>query len=740
MDSIIGQKFGRWLVTGFAYKTDKHILYYHCRCECGTERDVKKYNLVHGVTKSCGCYSKDVNHSLRFNSLVGKRFGKLFVEAIDHKEGYSYFYRCRCDCGNITIVSGTVLTRKHSPTRSCGCLHRCGFQQDITGFMFGKLTILGFSRRKSKHTYWKCKCSCGRELEVEGSHLKAEHTMSCGCLDISHNGSKEENEIKNYILGLIQKSNMVKDIKDKVVNTYKAVKFLGIKNKKALWQWKCLVCGEIREGDLSHAKRFSCSKLKKQQAIQSFIGTKFGDLIVDSFAYVKDNKNYWNCKCSCGNITCVSTDKLTSGNTKSCGCKRIKYGKEHYRFRDITGQIFGNLTAIEPVNGKWLFQCGCGNKKIISLNDVVSGRTQSCGCLRHRSGKDSPRFQDIAGTRFGNLIAIEPMGGDNWLFFCTSCGKGKVMNLSNVRVGKCYSCGCMNTAIVGSKDEIEIRDFIQNTGLEIKKSKILNGKEIDIYIPALKLGIEYNGSAFHASEGGVYSNKSRTYHQEKFIEAKKLGIHLVSIFDFAWKNNQEKLRAYLTDLVIPPKKIFARKCELKEVEKSVAKDFTDKYHLQGSARLQEINYGLYYNNELLSVMSFGKPRYKQESDVYELQRYCVKSGYTIIGGAERLFKHFIKDFSPSKIISYSDNNYFDGRIYPRLGFSFIKYTDPDYYWIKSSNLEVLPRYKCQPKLLRNKYPDLYEKAVGGKENFIMTHLGYFKVYGCGNTMWEVNFK
>ena len=68
MEDIIGKTFGRWTVMGFAYKNDKHILYYHCKCECGTERDVKKYNLVHGYTKSCGCYSKDVAHSLRFTS------------------------------------------------------------------------------------------------------------------------------------------------------------------------------------------------------------------------------------------------------------------------------------------------------------------------------------------------------------------------------------------------------------------------------------------------------------------------------------------------------------------------------------------------------------------------------------------------------------------------------------------------------------------------------------------------
>lgn len=142
----------------------------------------------------------------------------------------------------------------------------------------------------------------------------------------------------------------------------------------------------------------------------------------------------------------------------------------------------------------------------------------------------------------------------------------------------------------------------------------------------------------------------------------------------------------------------------------------------------------------MSIMSFGKPRYKKDSDVYELQRYCVQSGYTIIGGAKRMFKHFIRDYQPAKIISYSDNNYFNGKIYSELGFNFVKYTDPDYCWISSKNLEPVSRYKCQPRLLKNKYPELYEQAEGGNENYIMTHLGYFKVYGCGNTLWEVEFK
>ena len=110
----------------------------------------------------------------------------------------------------------------------------------------------------------------------------------------------------------------------------------------------------------------------------------------------------------------------------------------------------------------------------------------------------------------------------------------------------------------------------------------------------------------------------------KFVLAKEKGIHLINIFDYAWIDEQEKIKSYLHDLLGETAKIYARKCRWARIEKAEACGFADMYHLQGSTRLQEINYGLYYIDELIAVMSFGKPRYKQSSDIFELQRYCVK--------------------------------------------------------------------------------------------------------------------
>lgn len=471
--------------------------------------------------------------------------------------------------------------------------------------------------------------------------------------------------------------------------------------------------------------------------IQNIQGKRFGRLVCKE--YVGNYK--WLCQCDCGNEKVVGFSALNNNLTRSCGC----LAKEKSRKRqliDLTGKRFGKLTVVgidKTVKNKvyWKCKCDCGSEKIVRGDSLTRGIIKSCGCLV-RSFVD----KSIIGKRFGKLVvksfAYWQGRRTYWNCLC-DCGGTKIVIRNNLTDGHTTSCGCKHRlACVGSSSELELHDYIQelNSNLRHEKTRILDGKEIDIYFPEIALGIEYNGSAFHASLNGVYENKPKDYHRDKFLVARKKNIRLLTIFDVDWAVNKDKIKALIKDIICPCIKIYARKCIVKKITKQEANIFYDQYHLQNGFRLNEINYGLYYNNELVSVMSFGNIRMKHSAlDRYELHRYCIKNGYKIIGGAERLFKHFLKEYKPKYIKTYSSNDMFDGNVYQLLGFKYIKQADLPYYWYK--NGLCLPREQCQPCKLQKTFPELFNEAPSrGKEDYIMQKRGFCKVYRCGNTIWE----
>ena len=279
----------------------------------------------------------------------------------------------------------------------------------------------------------------------------------------------------------------------------------------------------------------------------------------------------------------------------------------------------------------------------------------------------------------------------------------------------------------------------------VSKGKYLNfshKQEIDMFVSKYNIGIEYNGSAFHSSLNNVYTDKPKLYHQAKFLQAKKQGIHIISLFDVDWLYNQDKVKEYFTSLLISNKRVYARKCSLEKIDKKTAHDFCNNYHLQGQARIDSICYGLYYDEELVEVMTFGKMRLKkQQEGHYELHRLCTKSGITVVGGASKLLKAFEKEYYPLNLLSYSNNDYFTGNIYPTLGFDYIKQVAPPYYWFYN-NIEY-KREKCQVKKLRVLHPELVKEAEAkevGIEDYVMIKLGARKVYRSGNTRWEKHYE
>lgn len=248
------------------------------------------------------------------------------------------------------------------------------------------------------------------------------------------------------------------------------------------------------------------------------IGDRFGKLqVID--VYRENNKTYCRCKCDCGEECIILKSQIYS--RRSCGRCSV------YNFKDLTNYRFGRWLVIDyiPELHKWYCVCDCGNGGYVHTGDLTSGHSKSCGCLGREMASISGR-KDLIGKRFGKLVVIdrETTGGYKVGKYICQCDCGNIIKVSsnNLIQGSTQSCGCLLPNINGSKAENEIKSFIENvSGKEFRKVKILNGKEIDMYNDDLKLGIEYNGSYFHASINNVYTDKSKNYHRDKFFRSKE---------------------------------------------------------------------------------------------------------------------------------------------------------------------------------------------------------------------------
>lgn len=272
--------------------------------------------------------------------------------------------------------------------------------------------------------------------------------------------------------------------------------------------------------------------------------------------------------------------------------------------------------------------------------------------------------------------------------------------------------------------EEEIKKFLE--GLKVPfvehDRSILSGKEIDFYIPSKNLGIEFNGSYWHSEV-----KKSPLYHQEKSLKATEKGVFIFNVFEYEWVNasKKEKILGMLRELVLDGemRRIYARNTIIKTVGKKEKKAFLNENHLQGNDR-SSICYGLYDGNCLVSLMSFCKPRFSAAGD-WEVSRYCAKRGVRVVGGASKLFSHFLKNNADvgQKIISYSDIAKTRGHLYENLGFVLDHISKPNYVWWKRG-AEILSRYSCQMK----------------NEDKIMHDRGYKRIFDSGNKVWVYSVK
>ena len=283
-----------------------------------------------------------------------------------------------------------------------------------------------------------------------------------------------------------------------------------------------------------------------------------------------------------------------------------------------------------------------------------------------------------------------------------------------------------NVLRVISKTNRDIAKKLNITNYE----KFVGGYSYDLYKEPNTL-IEINPTYTHnCAKGTYYTDKHRDklYHKNKTMTAIKNGYRCIHIWDW---DDIDKIQYLIQDKI----KIYARKLEVKEVSLSDTDEFLNKYHLQNTCKGQDIRLGLYLDNELIQIITFGKPRYNKKCQ-YELLRLCTKPEYYVIGGSEKLFNHFINMYKPVSIVSYCDYSKFTGDVYYKLGFKCVNKGTPSKHWCKGTKhiTDNLLRQRGYDQLFSTNY------GKGTSNEELMLNSGWLPVYDCGQLtfIWTNN--
>lgn len=268
--------------------------------------------------------------------------------------------------------------------------------------------------------------------------------------------------------------------------------------------------------------------------------------------------------------------------------------------------------------------------------------------------------------------------------------------------------------------------MLEDEGLLVEYELVLGRKSYDIHIKDTNTLLEIDPTYTHNAIGNHWDKKGtdRNYHLEKTKLAVENGYRCIHVFD--WDNLDSIIK-----LLMPKEVRYARRCIVEETDSYTANVFEMNNHLQGKCKGQQVCLGLYYDDALIQVMTFGKPRYNKNYQ-WELLRLCTDYRYKVVGGAEKLFKHFITEHSPESIISYCDLSKFSGEVYNRLGFTLHHTTEPNKIWSKGNDKVT------NNLLLLRGYDQLFgtDYGKGTSNEQLMIEHGWLPVYDCGQNVYE----
>ncbi len=321
--------------------------------------------------------------------------------------------------------------------------------------------------------------------------------------------------------------------------------------------------------------------------------------------------------------------------------------------------------------------------------------------------------------------------GDGVSLFSCDCGENHEFEIdiqifSKRKQGKYLCTICYPIESSKSISESDLYNYISS----IYRGEIIQSyrdiMEIDIYLPEIKIGFEFNGVYWHSEK-----YKDKNYHSNKSFHFQEREIRIIHIWEDDWIDRKEIIKSQIKNWIgITENKLFARNCEVRKVQDiKIIKDFLNQNHIQGYTN-NVLFLGLYYNDTLLSLMCFSKEEGRRNMGVndWNLSRFCNKLNTNIVGGFSKLLNYFIKTYHPIRIISYADMGWSVGDVYYKSGFKLSSIVNPDYKYLVNGKRIHKSRFK-KSKL-----------GISGQlitESEFTKNLGISRIWDCGKMKFEL---
>ena len=344
-----------------------------------------------------------------------------------------------------------------------------------------------------------------------------------------------------------------------------------------------------------------------------------------------------------------------------------------------------------------------------------------------RYGVDNYTKYDNFRNKFNNtsdLNYVEYIGEKNSLY---NCSLGHTFSISSSNYIKRTNSGnpiCTICYPIGDNKSImekELHNYITGIYDGFVISGYRDDLEIDIYLPDLGIGFEFNGLYWHSSE-----YKDKNYHIDKTNFFSNKGIRIIHIWEDDWVMRRSIIESQISNMLNKiSNTIYARKCSIIEVDAKTATNFLEKNHIQGKVN-SCLKLGLIFNNQLVSLMTFDhfEGRKKMLESDWNINRFCNSINTTVIGGASKLFTYFIQKYKPNRVISYADRDWSVGGLYYKLGFEKVSESLPDYKYVVGGDRIHKSRYKKSKT-----GTDLTESQYALENNLL-------RVYDCGKIKFE----